>query len=629
MRGDADTPAHRRRPLSRGWRPDLSREWRLAAGLAVAALAVTLLTGGVTSPALALLAAALAAVVRFGPRWLGLLIAGATAAFLTAHGLAAERGLTASALAGMGMLAAGHLGWLWAREAGQAARRQTVFQQMHAERRRELTAPPAAAGQGSADLLSLLEAVATDLGARAAVLWHVEALEDTAWPRATAGRSSLPRAVPLGGTTLGWCWAEGVRLRADATAALAEPDAVVMADRVRRDESGEFGEIVTYVFPQDAVPDDDRQYRAASVRLRSLLQMQEATARAEDARARLDTLVGGIREIPGQLELSTLADNLCHTAMDLVGGTGAVVATWDGEAGRILAVAGDDGGPATDDEFRPPGSELAQAVRAQSMIVRSAGEWRLGDTVIAHPDERWERRPRALAALPLRIVVPNHGETSRTVGVLAVWTSATPAFEPQAIELLHALSPYAAMHLDHASAYDSLKESAGTDPLTGLQNRRAFDEAFQYEAGRFERYRRPTSLLMLDLDFFKAVNDTHGHEAGDEVLRRTASIIRDNIRQGVDQAARLGGEEFVVLMPETPLKAAMDAAERIRLAVAAAPIYWNGTPISVRMSIGASCAPECVASPHGLISSADAALYLAKESGRNRVVAAEPERRRA
>jgi diguanylate cyclase (GGDEF)-like protein len=312
--------------------------------------------------------------------------------------------------------------------------------------------------------------------------------------------------------------------------------------------------------------------------------------------------------------MDTLAADLCATAMAMTDATGAVLGSWAGETGTVLAVAGGDGGPRPGDSFTAPESELGLAVRAETILVRSAHEWKHGRTSVAGRDESWTHRPRAMAALPLR-------SARGTVGVLAVWSSAEAAFEEDSLQLLHALAPYAALHMDQAREFDHLRESAEQDPLTGLRNRRAFENVLAAETGRFERYGQRLALLVMDLDHFKAVNDTYGHEAGDEVLRNVARLISGCVRD-VDTAARIGGEEFVVLLPETSMDAAADVAERIRAAVAAASIDWKGTVIPIRISIGVSACPGAAQHPRDLLGTADAALDTAKEAGRDRVVRA-------
>jgi diguanylate cyclase (GGDEF)-like protein len=211
---------------------------------------------------------------------------------------------------------------------------------------------------------------------------------------------------------------------------------------------------------------------------------------------------------------------------------------------------------------------------------------------------------------------------SGVIGILALWTSKAPGFDEAALELVHAATPHLALVLNHAREYGRVRDDADHDPLTGLYNRRAFERELTAERTRFERYGRPLAVVIVDLDHFKRINDTHGHEAGDAVLQQVADAIREEVRD-VDVPARLGGEEFVVLLPETVLAHAMEVAERLRAAFERLEFTWHGTAIPLRASIGVSACPSCVPDPRALLRSADAALYLAKSMGRNRVIAAE------
>jgi len=168
-----------------------------------------------------------------------------------------------------------------------------------------------------------------------------------------------------------------------------------------------------------------------------------------------------------------------------------------------------------------------------------------------------------------------------------------------------------------------LSEQASTDALTGLANRRRFFERGSELFELARRHQRPMSLLMLDLDHFKQVNDTFGHAVGDEVLVRVARLLETSRRQG-DLPARLGGEEFVVLLPETGLARAIEAAERIREGVENAPLTLeDGTLVPVTISVGVAELRAADAELHLLLIAADAALYRAKDAGRNRVMADE------
>jgi diguanylate cyclase (GGDEF)-like protein len=200
-----------------------------------------------------------------------------------------------------------------------------------------------------------------------------------------------------------------------------------------------------------------------------------------------------------------------------------------------------------------------------------------------------------------------------------VWNTNDSLLDTVGVQLIRTIAPNAALHQQQAREYGQIKETAETDALTGLRNRRAFDAAVALEASRYDRYARPLSLLLLDLDHFKAVNDTYGHEGGDAVLRKVADIVRNCVRD-VDTAARFGGEELAVLLPETLLASAREVAERIRLTIASTPVPWGDTSIRVTVSIGMATVPETVDAVAGLLTNADEALYTAKRGGRNRVV---------
>jgi diguanylate cyclase (GGDEF)-like protein len=164
-----------------------------------------------------------------------------------------------------------------------------------------------------------------------------------------------------------------------------------------------------------------------------------------------------------------------------------------------------------------------------------------------------------------------------------------------------------------------LKRASRHDPLTGLLNRRAIDEALAAEVQRARRLGAPFSVLMLDVDHFKPINDTHGHAAGDRALQHLATLLSSQMRD-IDRVGRYGGEEFVVLLPGTPQEQAHGLAQRLCEKVAALPPMWRDAPLPVTVSIGVA---EWLGDSGGLpalMARADAALYRAKEDGRNRVV---------
>lgn len=167
------------------------------------------------------------------------------------------------------------------------------------------------------------------------------------------------------------------------------------------------------------------------------------------------------------------------------------------------------------------------------------------------------------------------------------------------------------------------------DPLTGLANRRLLQKGLLRDSARAIRVHEPYAVLMVDIDHFKAVNDQHGHLAGDAVLRHVAQLMTQRLR-APDMVGRWGGEEFLVLLPVTPQAGALRVAQALREIVEQTPCTWLGRSIAVTISVGA-CAEFLQAGddPERLVQAADHALYKAKESGRNRVVSQSLERPRS
>lgn len=209
---------------------------------------------------------------------------------------------------------------------------------------------------------------------------------------------------------------------------------------------------------------------------------------------------------------------------------------------------------------------------------------------------------------------------ARRLGVIYVYRSDRDTFEPSDIELLQTFALLAAQAIDNARMHKVTMDQAIVDPLTGLYNRREFELRLGAEYARAARYNRALSILFLDIDHFKQVNDTHGHAAGDVVLKVLADILRRQLRAN-DVPARYGGEEFVVILPEITGEAAKEIAERLRRAVAATSFRLpQGHEITLTISIGVSCYPACGGTAPQIVDYADQALYAAKNSGRNRVV---------
>jgi diguanylate cyclase (GGDEF)-like protein len=276
------------------------------------------------------------------------------------------------------------------------------------------------------------------------------------------------------------------------------------------------------------------------------------------------------------------------------------------------------------DESRAGVVVLDQELRAQFINRAFRKMWKL-------PDEVAERRPAFVALV-------YHGRDTNAYAVpeerldayVAERVQRVRAGEPDPLDIrlsdgrvarLECTILPAGGRLLTYTAVTDLVERASIDVLSGLFNRRHFLEAAAGEWSRFDRYERPLSLMMLDIDLFKAINDRYGHDAGDQAIAHVAAICRGRKRAS-DVVARLGGEEFALLLPETSIDSAAVAAERLRAQIADAPLVVAGEPIRLTVSIGVAEADHRMDSFLTLMKEADAALYRAKHRGRNCVMLA-------
>jgi diguanylate cyclase (GGDEF)-like protein len=206
-------------------------------------------------------------------------------------------------------------------------------------------------------------------------------------------------------------------------------------------------------------------------------------------------------------------------------------------------------------------------------------------------------------------------------GVVSVARRGRP-FTDAERELVASLARQAGLSLENVDLHEQVQRQAVTDELTGLSNHGRFQQVIAAEAAAARRFDQPLALLMLDVDNFKRVNDTHGHQQGDVVLREIAAVLRDCARE-VDEPARYGGEELAVALQQTDLDGAQAIAERVRTAVEALelPRLDGGGTLGVTVSCGVAASAD--GDPIALIAAADAALYAAKRAGKNRTVRAD------
>ncbi len=220
-----------------------------------------------------------------------------------------------------------------------------------------------------------------------------------------------------------------------------------------------------------------------------------------------------------------------------------------------------------------------------------------------------EEEPQASIIVPLSV-------RGKVTGVLRLDRLHGHVFEERELEPAQLCANLAAIAIQNARTYEEMERQAISDGLTGIYNFRHFHDSLKAEVSRAGRYGEQFCLLMMDLDHFKAVNDTIGHQKGDDVLRAVAGVLRSCSRES-DHVARYGGEEFAMILPRTSLDEAQTLAERVRASVA---LLDPGHPdLHVTVSIGVSSYPDSAADSDGVLGAADAALLRAKTQGRNRV----------
>ncbi len=214
----------------------------------------------------------------------------------------------------------------------------------------------------------------------------------------------------------------------------------------------------------------------------------------------------------------------------------------------------------------------------------------------------------------------------RVVGVLNLADKMEgDGFSREDIALIELFSQLVGASVGNINLFEKMQHQATTDGLTGLVNHKTFYEILEKELLRSRRYGGQISLIMIDIDNLKAINDTHGHRAGDKVIKEISRRIRECIRQ-IDTAARYGGDEFAVVLPNTSLSDAIVVAQRMVDAVANSPITWQRQQIALSISVGLG-QYDAETRPEDIMSHSDQALYTAKQAGKNTVRIFEPTRK--
>jgi diguanylate cyclase (GGDEF)-like protein len=294
----------------------------------------------------------------------------------------------------------------------------------------------------------------------------------------------------------------------------------------------------------------------------------------------------------------------------------------EAEVGRALPLARGAFAPSEVGSVEGELEQVIEAAERHVFVVRpDVGQELLG---ALEGDESAERTRRAVSAQAgsahaLSIGLRSLVDGPEYLGAISIARHGEP-FAREEEELLEYLAGQAVVSIENASLHETVERQAVTDELTGLANVRAFTSTLDRELERSRRFEAPLGLLMMDLDDFKLVNDTYGHQQGDEVLAQVAGVLRDHSRE-LDTPARYGGEEMAVVLPQTGVEGAEMLAERIREAVEAlrVPRVRGGGVLRVTASFGVASVPDAASDRDSLVAAADAALYRAKRGGKNRV----------
>jgi diguanylate cyclase (GGDEF)-like protein len=269
---------------------------------------------------------------------------------------------------------------------------------------------------------------------------------------------------------------------------------------------------------------------------------------------------------------------------------------------------------------RPLGTGLFSKVieEGKSRLYNTFGQEALTETgavLIGELDET--EISQSVLVVPLKV-------GTRVIGVISAQSYQKNAYTENDQETLELLGANMAIAIENAKLFSEVQNLAITDPLTKLFNRRQFYQLSVREFEESKRYQRPLSVIMLDIDHFKRVNDTYGHSVGDQFLQQLAEICKNGLRQ-VDILARYGGEEFVVLMPQTSTEEALAIADRLRLDVSKTPIITQYGEMPVTISLGVVTQDENCKNLEELLDRSDQAMYASKRAGRNRVSLWKPE----
>jgi diguanylate cyclase (GGDEF)-like protein/PAS domain S-box-containing protein len=322
----------------------------------------------------------------------------------------------------------------------------------------------------------------------------------------------------------------------------------------------------------------------------------------------LNALRDTLNDISNELELSQLLPAIVKRATTLMNANGGELGLYDPEKKEIRVVVSQGIGKNLTGTILAVKEGLFGKVieTHQPLITQNYMDW--DNRIPLYESEVI----KAVIAVPLLI-------GKQLLGVIGIArTESNEPFTENDQDLLLLFARQAAIAINNANFYNEVENLTKIDPLTGAYNRRGLNELFHHELARTHRTDQPMAMLMVDIDYFKFVNDHYGHPIGDQILILLSDELQKNLRE-TDILCRYGGEEFAVLLPETNLQTAKNIAERLRINIANKPFDVPSMEVNITISIGVSWMPGKIASIETLIERADEAMYQAKRSGRNMV----------
>jgi diguanylate cyclase (GGDEF)-like protein len=460
------------------------------------------------------------------------------------------------------------------------------------------------------------------LGADDVVLWKRGEQEELITAGSASGSTSVEdfHTTPPAESLAHWALQQGMPASNYDT-----DDAFLVAAPVATD-GREHGAIAVYAADRRAIScERARTYLPRyAKRLALVLDLLRDGRETRRYRGKSEVLARAAERIQESTDLGTLGRAVCQASLEVSGASRAAFVLWSAASpttpdracgpveeeegsGRILTVSVG--------HALAPGFEISRdsfvgtACRErQRFTIRES--YRMSDFPIFGAGEP-SRRVSSIAVVPLL-------RDGKSLGAIAVEGDEESQLTSVEGSLLLLLSSVASVGLESVRQLEEVTARAATDELTGLPNRRLFDERLKQHLAECDRFDQVLSLILCDVDHFKRVNDEHGHKAGDLVLAAIARALGHGIRN-IDICARYGGEEMAILLPQTPIERAREVAERLRKTVESLRVPIEGGTISVTASFGVACYPTSGSGRESLFSTADRALYAAKHEGRNRV----------